>query len=143
MASKRAKLMAQRDRERRARENLLLDEELASNLKRMKAEVGGFARPGSKIAKGTKQALALKDQLQRFGPRFTTDFRGLARADPSPKVEQAPRYEGAMAEREAKAVEEAKFLKNRVGPLGNKMGDQYMTDTDLADFQKGLLRRRS
>lgn len=135
--------MAQRDRERRARESLAVEEQLASNLKRLKAEVGGFARPGSKIATGTKQKLALKDQLQRFGPRYTTSFRGEARADPVPRMEVQPTYEGDMAVREAQAKEEAKFLKNRVGPLGNKMGDQYMTDTDLADFQKGLLRRRS
>jgi hypothetical protein len=48
-----------------------------------------------------------------------------------------------MARREALAQEATKELINRVGPIGNKMGNQYLTDTDLADFKQGLLRRRS
>lgn len=145
MASKRQKLLAQRDRERKLREHEVLDKALAQNLKRLRSLTGGFARPGTTAAPGIRQKAAQTAQLMRFGPRLNMAInqRLPAKADPAPKVVAEPKYDGEMAEREAAALQRTKEMQARVGPVGNKMGPQYMTDSDLADERQGLLRRRS
>lgn len=145
MATHRQKILAQRDRERRLREQEVLDKALASNLKRLKTMTGGFARPGTVAKAGLKRKSETEAQLVKFGPRLQMDInqRLPAKADPIPKVPEIPQYEGDMAERQALAEQRTREMKARVGPVGNKMGPQYMTDSDLADERKGLLRRRS
>lgn len=145
MATHRQKLLAQRDRERRLREQEVLDRDLANNLKRLKSLTGGFARPGTKAQAGLRKKVENQAQLVKFGPRLQMDInqRLPAKVDPVPKVPEAPQYEGMMAEREEAAQQRTREMKARVGPVGNKMGSQYLTDADLADERRGLLRRRS
>lgn len=144
MASKKQKLLALRDREHRLREQQVLDAQLQRNFERLKSEVGGFARPGTKAsAPAIRKKARAEEQSKRFGTRYEVGARLPAKADPAPRDNLGPRYTGDMARREAEALEQTKLLQNRVAPLGNKMGNQYMTDSDLADFKKGLLRRRS
>lgn len=145
MATHRQKLLAQRDRERRLREQEVLDKNLDKNLKRLKSLTGGFARPGTVARPGLRKKAENQAQLVKFGPRLQMDInqRLPAKVDPIPKVPEAPQYEGDMAEREEAARQRTREMKARVGPVGNKMGPQYMTDSDLADERQGLLRRRS
>lgn len=145
MATSRQKLLAQRDRERRLRDQEVLDRKLASNLKRLKSLTGGFARPGTVAAPNLRQKAAQAAQLARFGPRLQMDInqRLPAKADPVPKIPEEPQYDGELAKRQEAALQRTKEMQARVGPVGNKMGPQYMTDSDLADERKGLLRRRS
>lgn len=145
MANKRTKYLAAKDRAVKVRRNMEEELELARNLRQMQRQVGGFARPGTVAKPGLRKRALAEEQAKRFGVRLAQESprRGPARADPPPKDNMGPRYEGEMAERQRAAYEKTRELKNRVAPLGNKMGAQYMTDTDLADFEKGLLRRRT
>lgn len=134
-------------RERNRKEQEAEVKRLQANWERIQNSTGGFALANSTtVAKGRPEPLLLHSVEKRFPGRFVAKVpstqqipkRGLG----SIKVKELPKYEGRMLEREQQAQEQTKLLKNRVAPIGNKMGPQYLNDSDLSDFEKGLLRRR-
>lgn len=140
---KRSKIIAERDRQRKKEEREAESLRLLKEFQRLKSLTGGFARsPSTKSKAEIKRKLRVEQERAMFGNRFDVPKRLPAKADPVPEKRKQVRYEGDMLKRELQAQEQTKLLKNRVGPLGNKMGNQYMTDTDYEDFKKGLLRRR-
>jgi len=143
MSSKRRKLIAERDRARKKEEALREEVLLAENYTRLQTMTAGFAKSGE-AKSGLKGKQELFDLRARFGLRYSTDERVKAKLQPAvPKVRVKPAYESHMLERELEAQEKTRQLKARIGFAGNKMGLQYLTDSDLADEKKGLLRRRS
>lgn len=142
---KRAKLIAERDRARKQLEHQIEQEKLVESYKELSTRTGGFARGGTADKKQLKRKAQEQEQLAKFGLRFheRPKSRKPVNVELQVKVRNVPRYSGEMAERELKAKQEYERMKLRIGPVGNKMGDQYLTDSDLADFKKGLLRRRS
>lgn len=105
--------------------------ELRKNYERLTSMTGGFARGGTLIKTKT-----------RISPPDTLPFLP-AKVDPLITQHKTLVYSGKLAVREELAKEKSLLLKARVAPIGNKMGAQYLNDSDLADFQKGLLRRRT
>lgn len=106
------------------------DRLLKENYERLKNLTGGFARGGEvKIIK------------KRLSPPSTLPFLP-AKIDPPPKIMKKKEYTGDLLDRELAAKEKYREMQSRIAPVGNKMGAQYLNDTDLADFKKGLLRRR-
>lgn len=85
----------------------------------------------------------IKELLNRDATPVNRPLMQEAFTEQLPRMPSRPRYDGDMLRREQLAREETAALKSRVGPVGNKMGDQYLTDTDLKDAKAGLLRRRS
>lgn len=62
--------------------------------------------------------------------------------DPTPVVKKVPQYSGEMLERELAAKDHYERMKLRVAPPGNKMGAQYLSDSECEAFRAGELRRR-
>lgn len=149
MASKRAKLIAERDRQRKREEAAAEEAALQANYKRLQGLRGGFARRVEKtevvedIRKDLKRKSKTLAQQAQFGTRFSVDARLPAKADPAPRNRQLQEHlSPEMAAREAAAQDRYKEMKTQVAPAGNKMGYQYLTGQDWEDFQKGLTRRR-
>lgn len=145
--SRRSKLIAKLDRERRAAERQAELEKLAASAKALKTREAGFARTPltDAMRKTIKRKQAEEAVAKAFGPRYSLED-AVTKARKTHQKGRKPnsvKYSGEMAAREQRAKEQAELLKGRVGPVGNKMGDQYLTDLDLADMRKGLLRRRS
>ncbi|QDH83455.1 hypothetical protein [Achromobacter phage Motura] len=139
----RKKLIAERDRQRKKLDAEREQAALQANYERLATMSGGFARGGA-AKTGLKDKQKRFDAAARFGVRYSEDEGVKMKAQPSvPKVKAAPQYESHMLEREHEALEQTRKLKARVGIAGNKMGLQYLTDSDLEDEKKGLLRRRS
>ena len=146
MASKRAKLIAARDRERRKQEQEAERQSLAASLQELRTRTAGFSK--SPITKEIRERIRQrlkKETMERLGPRYDTSS-SFAPARPGQHVlpaKKTVKYSGELAMREERAKIEAQKLRGRVGQVGNKMGPQYLTDSDLQDMRKGLLRRRS
>jgi len=62
--------------------------------------------------------------------------------DPTHVAKAAPKYEGTMLEREQAAKAQYERMKMRVAPPGNKMGAQYLSESECEAFRAGELRRR-
>jgi len=142
---KRAKLIAERDRLNKVKEAVQEQERLLESYRELSTRTGGFSRGGTVDKVAIKKRLQEQESLSKFGPRFHERPKSTKPVNVSMQVKQKPnpRYTDEMATREEKAKQEYERMKMRVGPVGNKMGDQYLTDSDLADFKRGLLRRRS
>ncbi len=144
--SRRRKAIAKLDRERRAAEQQREAEQLLARAKELKSRTGGFARTERtpELVRKLKKQVQQEQIEAKFGPRYQPEVAfGTAR----PTHQRAPvrktvKYSGELALRQQAALQRTEELKARVGPVGNKMGDQYLTDSDLADMRKGLLRRR-
>jgi hypothetical protein len=150
MASKRAKLIAERDRQRKREETAREEAELAANYKRLQGLRGGFARRVEKvevvgeIRKDIKRKQKTLEQHVQFGTRFKVEARLPAKVDPAPEhKELSKKLSPEMEKREEAAQERYKEMKSQVVPAYNKGGLQYLYGQDWIDFQKGLNRRRS
>lgn len=126
-AKKRASLQRQRDKEQELKE-------LQANYKRLTTMTGGFSRT---VYKGTlpKPIHPRQEEIVRARTKQNPNAHLLLEVS---KKKLSPEMEA----REKAAQQEAILLKARVGMVGNKMGLQYLTDSDLEDSRKGLTRRR-
>jgi len=144
---KRSKIIAERDRQRSRMERIQEQSRLEASALELKSRAAGFSLtvPTKEQIRAIKRKERNLAKIKMFGFRYTEGAISKSQREhyPVPKVKEKPKYEGELLQREQKAMELAKLLHGRVGPVGNKMGDQYLTDLDLADMKKGLLRRRS
>ena len=112
-------------------------ERLERERQKLKTATGGFARterPKGFQAKAT-QPLRRHSSLQDLPQRMV-----FVTAEPA-KVQPVLNEEMAKRDRTARDAIEAKKL--RIHQIYTKGGLQYLTDSDMADLQSGLLRRRS
>lgn len=135
-ARKREQLKASRERE------IQKDLERVSELK---TRTAGFARTSRSEAveaafKQSKMPTYAKQRAVEH-TRSTAERFDLSYGNKRPAVMGEATAE--MIERQAQAQEQAKLFKNRVAPVGNKMGPQLLTDSELAAERRGELRRRS
>ncbi len=149
MASKRAKLIAQRDRERKFLDGQKEIVELKANYERLSTMTSNFSRlEVSDVQKElNKKKLKHKqrqiEMQQKFGQRLAIEKPLPARIVGLPKVKKQESYDDPLlAQREEQAQEKYKEMKSRTAPVGNKMGYQYLTQTDVEEFKLGLHRRR-
>ncbi len=150
MAGKRAKMIAERDRQRKREEAAAEEQALAANFKRLQGLRGGFARRVEKpedlveVRKKIKAQQKTLTQHAQFGTRFDVNVMLPAKVDP-PAVSRAidHRHDPELAERERLALERTEQMKKQVVPAYHKGGYQYLTGQDWEDHQKGLSRRRT
>ena len=144
---RRSKRIAEIDRKRKAEEKVQEQHRLRESALELKTRSAGFAKskPSAALKKSIKEKLKEQEILAKFGTRYSLDsaFAPARKTAHSLITKKSVNYTGEMAVREQKAKEQAALLKARVGFVGNKMGLQYLTDSDLEDERKGLLRRRS
>lgn len=119
----------------RAHKKRMLETEqqnLDKEFKRLKGLTGGFALD----KRSTPKAKPVTEyrNYQGFLP---------PKADPVHVTTDAVKLTDSMVERERRAQVVAKERSKLVMPVFNKGGYQLPTESDLADFKAGLLRRRS
>lgn len=106
----------------------------------LKAE-GGFALNGVKPDKRTTITLDKRDPAPARRNMPTERLPAKYSAQPQRRKTRAMTPE--MQERDEAAKREYdERIRPRIGQVGNKMGDQYLTDSDLKDMRAGNLRRR-
>ncbi|BAG41493.2 hypothetical protein [Ralstonia phage phiRSL1] len=135
--SLKSKARAQKQRESVARQKQLDKEATERRWQELLKQQGGFTRPGTTPKVTTKPRQRIETRSFPFQP-----------ATYVPHGEQQakkPVYDEAMQERNKAAIEDYnQRIRPRIGQVYPKGSDQqYLTDSDLQDMQKGLLRRRS
>lgn len=106
----------------------------------LKAE-GGFALNGVKPDK--RKTITLDKRDPAPARRNMPDERLPAKYAVQPQRRQSAKLSPEMQERDDAAKRHYdERIRPRIGQVGNKMGDQYLTDSDLKDMRAGNLRRR-
>ena len=92
-----------------------------------------------KASSGEEYVTPLRPMSIRDAPPPGSSLNG--GVDPTPVVKSAPRYEGEMLKREQAAQDQYERMKLRVAPPGNKMGAQYLSESECEAFRAGELLR--
>jgi len=125
-----------RIRELDARAKAREAQELEKNAERLKSMTGGFSR---------SKREPIKVPLLKDNPRVTPFLP--AKFDGPPARPGRPQLAPAVLEnldvRNKQAAIRTQELQSRVGPVYNKGGYQFLTDSDLEDLRSGRTRRRS
>lgn len=141
--SQRSKAKAALKREHEKRQKQMEEAALQRKWEKLTSQTGGFSRSAS-----TRVSQPKKIEPPRYQRESDLQLISKSRSDryndyrtPEPKAKQ--RLSEEMQKREEAALARYQELKARTGPLGNKMGNQFMGELDLAEMRAGGLRRRS
>lgn len=137
--SLKSKAKADKRRQHLKNQRLLEEQKLAKNAHRLKTMTTSFSR--SEISNEERQNFA----KQKF-PKLRVDDAEVSHVKDRWTMAKSNRRvetDEEMIERDMRARQEYERKKQRTGPLYNKGGYQYFGELDLAELQKGGLRRRS
>jgi len=140
MSSSRSKEKAARSRIKNQQLKVQEQQKQEARVQALKTMTSGFART-VRTAEIEQKYKASK--LPVYARTQVVQTRSLDERFPLPIPKQKQQLSEEMQRREAAAKEKYEIMKTRVAPIANKMGAQYLSESELAAERKGELRRRS